>query len=81
MDENGENPAPAQGRRTGPDHVRACPICGKARVAAYRPFCSRRCADVDLGRWLGEVYAVPAEEPAAAPRGLGDAGEVDAEGD
>lgn len=39
----------------------ACPICGKPAVAAYRPFCSRRCADVDLGRWLTEGYRIPAE--------------------
>ena len=31
-------------------------------VAAFHPFCSKRCADVDLSRWLGGVYAVPAEE-------------------
>jgi len=31
-------------------------------VAAYHPFCSKRCADVDLSRWFGEVYAAPAEE-------------------
>jgi len=36
-----------------------CPICGKPRDADYRPFCSRRCADVDLGRWLSESYAMP----------------------
>ena len=40
----------------------ACPICGKPTDAAYRPFCSRRCADVDLQRWLTNRYAVPAEE-------------------
>lgn len=38
----------------------ACPICSKPRVLEYRPFCSKRCADVDLHRWLGGVYAVPA---------------------
>ena len=37
----------------------ACPICGKAVAERYRPFCSRRCADVDLNRWLSGVYAVP----------------------
>ena len=41
---------------------RPCPICGKRPVAAYAPFCSKRCADVDLHRWLGGVYAVPTEE-------------------
>ena len=44
----------------------ACPICGKPSDAKFRPFCSRRCADVDLGRWLGEVYVVPGDEPQAA---------------
>jgi uncharacterized protein len=37
----------------------ACPICGKTAVQRFRPFCSRRCADVDLNRWLSGVYAVP----------------------
>lgn len=40
-----------------------CPICDKPAVQAYRPFCSRRCADVDLGRWLNGSYAVPSTEP------------------
>jgi uncharacterized protein len=39
-----------------------CPICGKPTVDRFRPFCSRRCADVDLNRWLSGVYAVPATE-------------------
>ena len=34
-----------------------CPICGTKAEAAYRPFCSARCRDVDLGRWLGGGYA------------------------
>jgi uncharacterized protein len=38
---------------------KACPICGKPAAAASRPFCTRRCADVDLNRWLSGVYAVP----------------------
>ncbi|EYD70846.1 DNA gyrase inhibitor YacG [Limimaricola hongkongensis] len=41
----------------------ACPICGKETVQAYRPFCSKRCADVDLARWLGGGYAVPSQDP------------------
>jgi endogenous inhibitor of DNA gyrase (YacG/DUF329 family) len=36
-----------------------CPICSRAADAKYRPFCSRRCADVDLSRWLGGAYAIP----------------------
>jgi uncharacterized protein len=39
-----------------------CPICGKPRDEHYRPFCSKRCADVDLGRWLTESYAIPVTE-------------------
>ena len=37
-----------------------CPICGRATETDYRPFCSRRCADVDLSRWLRGTYAIPA---------------------
>ena len=40
----------------------SCPICEKEPVEAYRPFCSRRCADVDLGRWLNGSYAVPSTD-------------------
>lgn len=41
----------------------ACPICGKDSVKEYRPFCSKRCADVDLGHWLSGSYAVPSQDP------------------
>jgi hypothetical protein len=41
---------------------RRCPICGQATVQAFRPFCSQRCADQDLGRWLTGGYRIPAEE-------------------
>jgi len=37
-----------------------CPICGEATQKSYRPFCSRRCADRDLGRWMTGSYAIPA---------------------
>jgi len=40
-----------------------CPICGKPSMQRYHPFCSLRCADIDLGRWLSGHYAVPAAEP------------------
>lgn len=39
-----------------------CPICGKAAVEAFRPFCSKRCADVDLNRWLTGAYVIPARD-------------------
>jgi uncharacterized protein len=44
---------------TDPAKRSACPICGKPAEQRFRPFCSRRCADVDLNRWLSGVYAVP----------------------
>ena len=50
-----------------PRAARPCPICGKPSTQEMRPFCSKRCADVDLHRWLGGVYAVPAEEDDANP--------------
>lgn len=36
-----------------------CPICSKPSVKAFHPFCSARCADVDLGRWLKGNYVIP----------------------
>ena len=42
--------------------LQPCPICGKAMDVAFKPFCSKRCADIDLNRWLTGVYAVPVED-------------------
>ena len=39
----------------------SCPICANATDPKHRPFCSRRCADVDLAKWLGGGYAIPGE--------------------
>jgi len=39
----------------------ACPICQKETTARFRPFCSQRCADIDLGKWLTGQYAVPSQ--------------------
>ena len=47
-------PMPAAGRR--------CPICGKPAAARHQPFCSARCAHVDLGRWLKGTYSIATEE-------------------
>ena len=59
-----------------------CPICGKAcdargdqahdknSAARYRPFCSRRCADLDLAKWMNGSYAVPSEAPQDAEAAL-----------
>jgi endogenous inhibitor of DNA gyrase (YacG/DUF329 family) len=41
----------------------SCPICKKETVQKYRPFCSKRCADIDLGKWLTGGYAIPDNDP------------------
>jgi uncharacterized protein len=41
-----------------------CPICGRVTQQSTRPFCSARCADVDLSRWLGGGYAIAGHEDA-----------------
>jgi endogenous inhibitor of DNA gyrase (YacG/DUF329 family) len=46
--------------------TRKCPICGKPASEGFRPFCSKRCADVDLHRWFSGRYAVPTAEPEEA---------------
>lgn len=64
-------------RETDGGPQRRCPICGKAAEPALRPFCSRRCADIDLSRWLSGVYAIAiagdddedGEQPVAQPAG------------
>jgi endogenous inhibitor of DNA gyrase (YacG/DUF329 family) len=58
-----------------PAATATCPICNRPTVDAYRPFCSRRCADIDLSRWLSGAYAIPvaedADEDGATPEGEG----------
>lgn len=49
-----------------------CPICRKPTEAKFRPFCSARCANVDLGRWFSETYSVPAPAPAHEPEAAED---------
>lgn len=41
----------------------SCPICSEESVKAYRPFCSKRCADIDLAKWFNEGYAIPSTDP------------------
>lgn len=53
-------PAPPSTASMAPSKPGACSICGRAITADFRPFCSRRCADVDLGRWFTESYRIPA---------------------
>jgi uncharacterized protein len=63
-----DNKSPAKQPDLGKSN-RTCPICGKPRSKRYDPFCSRRCADVDLHRWLKGSYAIPG---AAATPNSGD---------
>ena len=56
-----------------------CPLCGKPAAAAFKPFCSKRCADIDLGRWLKGGYAIPG--PPVGPQPSGGQGENDPDGD
>ncbi len=50
----------ADPRPPAPQHP--CPICRKPATARDRPFCSPRCAEIDLGRWFGETYRIPTAE-------------------
>ncbi len=45
-----------------PTPRRRCPICGKPTLERFKPFCSARCADIDLNRWLSGAYVIPGEE-------------------
>ena len=42
--------------------AKPCPICRKKPVEQYAPFCSKRCSDIDLGRWLNGSYVLPGEQ-------------------
>lgn len=53
------NVVPLRGR----SRARACPICRRPTDERWRPFCSKRCADLDLARWLGDGYRIPGDEP------------------
>jgi uncharacterized protein len=49
-----------------------CPVCAKPRDAKFKPFCSKRCADADLARWLNGNYAIPATEIDDSADGMDD---------
>ena len=46
----------------GKQRLRACPVCGAPAKLEDEPFCSARCAQLDLGQWLNEGYAIPAAD-------------------
>jgi endogenous inhibitor of DNA gyrase (YacG/DUF329 family) len=51
---------PKKDARARKASAKRCPICGKPATEASRPFCSERCRDVDLNRWLSNSYVIPA---------------------
>ncbi|MXO89679.1 DNA gyrase inhibitor YacG [Pontixanthobacter aquaemixtae] len=51
---------------------KACPICKKARVEEFHPFCSRGCRDRDLNQWFGDGYAVPGRPASPEELATGD---------
>jgi endogenous inhibitor of DNA gyrase (YacG/DUF329 family) len=55
-------PQVSESAGNGDRKARPCPICGKPAQEATRPFCSKRCRDVDLNRWLSGAYVVPGSE-------------------
>ena len=60
---SGANAHKPQGiKMTTPILNKKCPICGKQAVMEYQPFCSKKCADIDLGRWLKGTYVVHTNE-------------------
>ncbi len=48
-----------------PQPHRSCPICRKPAAEAYAPFCSKRCSDIDLGRWLDDRYVIEGGDSAS----------------
>ncbi len=58
--------------------ARACPICDKPSVRSLYPFCSERCRQIDLNRWLTGAYAIPAaeEDPGSGGDGSHDGGDA-----
>jgi endogenous inhibitor of DNA gyrase (YacG/DUF329 family) len=53
-----------------------CTLCGKSQDSKFKPFCSKRCADLDLGQWLKGGYAIPGVEVSDESLGEDDGGET-----
>jgi endogenous inhibitor of DNA gyrase (YacG/DUF329 family) len=56
---SGAGPGKGSAKKSAKKSAKPCPICGKPAAEASRPFCSERCRDVDLNRWLSGSYAIP----------------------
>ena len=57
-----ETPKASNDNAVGVVPIRQCPICDQPATFEARPFCSKRCAEVDLGRWMTGRYAIPVED-------------------
>jgi endogenous inhibitor of DNA gyrase (YacG/DUF329 family) len=65
----GTQATPKARRSAGKGLAKKCPICGKPATEASHPFCSERCRDVDLNRWLSGSYAIPGRPEADEDEG------------
>ena len=68
----------AKGSMSQPSEGGVCPICGRPRDPKLKPFCSRRCADIDLAKWLRGEYSIPGApvEEGDEPPGAGESPEI-----
>ncbi|MDZ7713893.1 MAG: DNA gyrase inhibitor YacG [Rhodovibrio sp.] len=64
MTENDDQDRAAGGSGRSGARGRTCPMCGKPTAERTQPFCSKRCQQLDLARWLDGSYRVPTQEPA-----------------
>lgn len=71
---------PARTPGTARAQSKTCPGCARPAAKLYAPFCSKRCSDVDLGRWLNESYAIPVSPEEESELPVGDAFEEGDEG-
>ncbi|MET3893049.1 endogenous inhibitor of DNA gyrase (YacG/DUF329 family) [Bosea sp. OAE506] len=70
MADNENTPPAASPSVTSAPSLKPCANCGKPAQPRYKPFCSARCADIDLGRWLKGSYVIPGEPVEASESGL-----------
>ncbi len=64
-----DNTSPERRAKPEAKSAKVCPNCGKPRSERYDPFCSKRCADVDLHRWLKGGYVIPGGSASKEPGG------------
>jgi len=64
-----DNVVSLKAAKAAQDKAPKCPLCAKPTAPEYTPFCSKRCADIDLGRWLGDGYRIASQDPADSAEG------------